>query len=187
MSEPDGSTNTVSAAPGEVRRLIHRGKKFSFEMVTVRLPGGAVVEREVVRHPGAVLIIPVLDSGELVLIRNYRIALGVSLYECPAGTMEPPEPAAECAARELVEETGYRAATIEPLGWFHTTPGLTDERMHVFLGRGLTPVGQDLEEDESISVEVVGVERAMAMIDGGEMTDAKSMLALLTARRRGLI
>jgi ADP-ribose pyrophosphatase len=169
------------------RRLLHKGRKFDFEMVDVRMPSGKTVQREIVRHPGAVLIVPVLDSGEVVLIRNFRISLERPLYECPAGTMEPPEPAEACAARELVEETGYEAATLVSLGWFYTTPGLTDEKMHAFVGKGLRPVGQDLEEDECISVCPVPREEAFAMIDRGEITDAKSMLALLLARRRGLL
>lgn len=156
-------------------------------MVNVRLPSGRTVEREVVRHPGAVLIIPVLASGEVVLIRNYRISLGMTILECPAGTLEPPEAPETCAARELIEETGYRAATMIPLGWFYTTPGLTDEKMFVFVAKDLTPVGQDLEDDECITVSPVGVEDAFTMIEQGEIRDAKSMLALLLARRRGLI
>ena len=175
------------AAPRAHRRLIHKGRKFDFEMVNVRMPSGQTVEREVVRHPGAVVIIPVLDSGEIALIRNFRLALETTLLECPAGTLEPPEPPETCAARELVEETGYRAATIVPLGWFYTTPGLTDEKMHAFLARGLEPVGQDLQEDECITVSPVAADEAFAMIDRGEITDAKSMLALLLARRRGLL
>lgn len=156
-------------------------------MVNVRLPSGRTVEREVVRHPGAVLIIPELASGEVVLIRNYRISLGMTILECPAGTLEPPEAPETCAARELIEETGYRAATMIPLGWFYTTPGLTDEKMFVFVAKDLTPVGQDLEDDECITVSPVGVEDAFTMIEQGEIRDAKSMLALLLARRRGLI
>jgi ADP-ribose pyrophosphatase len=156
-------------------------------MVNVRLPSGRTVEREVVRHPGAVLIVPVLDSGEIVLIRNYRIALRQTILECPAGTLEPPEPPETCAARELIEETGYRAATLQPLGWFHTTPGLTDETMHAFLARGLSPVGQDLQDDECITLFPVPADESFRMIDRGEIRDAKSMLALLLARRLGLL
>ncbi len=169
------------------RRLIHKGRKFDFEMVNVRLPSGRTVEREVVRHPGAVLIVPVLADNRVVLIRNYRIALGDTLFECPAGTLEPPEPPETCASRELIEETGYRAATMIPLGWFYTTPGLTDEKMFAYVAKDLTSVGQDLQDDECITVSPVPVDTAFAMIDRGEIADAKSMLALLLARRRGLI
>jgi ADP-ribose pyrophosphatase len=176
---------TMPLPTPDSRRVIHKGRKFDFEMVNVRLPSGRTVEREVVRHPGAVLIVPVLDSGEIVLIRNYRIALGQTILECPAGTLEPPEPPETCAARELIEETGYRAATIQPLGWFYTTPGLTDEKMHAFLARGLSPAGQDLQDDECITVSSVPAAEAFRMIDRGEIRDAKSMLALLLAQRLG--
>jgi ADP-ribose pyrophosphatase len=183
VSLPSSPAEPVECA----RRLIHKGRKFDFELVSVRTPRGATLEREVVRHPGAVVVVGTLEPDNVVLIRNHRIAIGRSLLECPAGTLEPPEPPETCARRELVEETGYQAATIEPLGWFYTTPGLTDEKMHAFLARGLRPVGQHLEEDEHITVQLVPVKTAMEMIDRGELTDAKSMLALLLARRRGLI
>jgi ADP-ribose pyrophosphatase len=92
-----------------------------------------------------------------------------------------------CAGRELIEETGYRAANIRSLGWFYTTPGLTDERMHAFAATGLVHVGQDLEDDETIDVEAVEPARVLGMIGSGEMRDAKSMLAVLLADRAGLL
>lgn len=170
------------------RTTLHRGRKFDFELLTVE-QRGKQTRREVVRHPGAVVIVPVMDDGRIVLIRNQRVALGgesgEQLWECCAGTIEPPEDPAVCAARELVEETGYRAATLRPLGWFYTTPGLTDERMHAFSATGLQLVGQELEEDESIIVESVPHRRVFDMIDSGDLRDAKSMLAILLAQRKG--
>ena len=168
------------------RRTLHKGRKFDFDLLTVR-QGGKDTFREVVRHPGAVVVVPILDDGRIVLIRNHRVALGegVRLWECCAGTMEPPEEPILCAGRELIEETGYRAATLSPLGWFYTTPGLTDERMHAFVATGLTHVGQDLEDDESIAVELVPAARVLDMIASGELRDAKSMLAILLAQRAG--
>lgn len=178
----DGATGGFSETS---RRLIHHGKKFDFEMVTVTFPGGRELSREVVRHPGAVVIVPVLDTGELVLIWNKRVSIGQKLLECPAGTLEKGEDPARCAGRELIEETGYEAATILPLGWFHTTPGLTDEKMYAYVAKGLTHVGQDLEEDEDIEVEIVGAGEALGRIDRGLFSDAKSMLAILLAHRGG--
>ena len=166
------------------RRTIHRGRKFDFDLLTVT-QGGKQSTREVVRHPGAVVIVPMLDDGRLVLIRNFRVSLGERLWECCAGTIEPPEDPVVCASRELIEETGYRAATLTPLGWFYTTPGLTDERMHAYFATGLTHIGQDLEDDEAILVEAVPVAQAFEMIDSGELRDAKSMLAILLAERAG--
>jgi ADP-ribose pyrophosphatase len=178
-------------ASGE-RRLIHRGKKFDLEMVRVAMPSGRTVEREVVRHPGAVCIVPVLEPGpvpapRLVMIRNRRFALGVELLEFPAGTLEPGEDPVQCAARELIEETGYRAERIQPLGTFFTTPGMTDERMHAYAASGLAPVGQDLEEDEQIRVEVVDASWALAAVDRGDLMDAKSIVSLFLALRRGVL
>jgi ADP-ribose pyrophosphatase len=180
-------THSTDAAPQVIsRRTIHAGRKFDFEILTVR-QRGRETQRENVRHPGAVVVVPVLDDGRIVLIRNHRVSVGERLWECCAGTMEPPEPPEACAARELVEETGYRAATIAPLGWFYTTPGLTDERMHAFIARGLSHVGQALEDDESIEVAALPVVRVLAMIDSGELRDAKSMAAILLAERAGLL
>ncbi|MBC7835457.1 MAG: NUDIX hydrolase [Phycisphaerales bacterium] len=166
------------------RRLIHKGKKFSFEMLTIR-PGSSTktYDREIVRHPGAVVIVPVLAPDELVMIRNRRVAVGEELWEFPAGTLEAGEAPETCAPRELIEETGYRAGETKPLGWFYTTPGMTDERMHAFLATDLNHVGQALEEDESIRVEVVQLSDAMAMLADGRLRDGKSMLALLLALR----
>src|SRR5262245_55411209 len=92
------------------RRVLHKGRKFNFEIVSVRSASGKQIEREVVRHPGAVVIVPVLDNGDVVMIRNRRIAIGDWILEFPAGTLEPPELPEKCAARELIEETGYKAA-----------------------------------------------------------------------------
>jgi ADP-ribose pyrophosphatase len=209
------------------RSLLHRGKKFDFELLTVQRPSGSTLKRENVRHPGAIVIVPILlgtptlragsvESAALhedpvrttgvpksiVLIRNFRISLAQPLLECCAGTIERPrlpdrdgqpqgfgpgEPPELCAARELIEETGYQAATLIPLGWFYTTPGLTDEQMFAFAATGLTYVGQKLEEDETIEVEIIPAARALDMIRTGELRDAKSILAILLAERAGLL
>lgn len=169
------------------RRTLHRGRKFDFESLTVRRPSGGELQREIVRHPGAVVVVPVLGDGRIVLIRNYRISVEQRLWECCAGTLEPPEDPAVCAGRELIEETGYRAGRIEPLGWFYTTPGLTDERMHAFIAQDLVQVGQSLEDDESIEVAPVPAAEALAMIDRGDLRDGKSIAAILLAERRGLL
>ncbi len=174
--------------------MIHKGRKFDFEMVSVQRPSGRVVQREVVRHPGAVIILPILPDGRVVAIRNYRIAVGARLYEFPAGTLEPPEAPEACAARELIEETGFQAATLAPLGWFHTTPGLTDEKMYAFVATSLVHVGQRLEEDEDIEVVGLTITEALTMLGQPGTTasapaacwsDAKSMLTLLLAQRAG--
>jgi ADP-ribose pyrophosphatase len=136
------------------------------------------------------VILPLLDGPEgrrVVMIRNRRPAVGKVLWELPAGTLEPPEAPETCAARELAEETGYRAATIEPLGRFYTTPGMTDELMWAFVATGLSEVGQRLEADEDLAVEPVAPGRVLAMIDSGELMDGKSVASILLAQRRGLL
>lgn len=174
------------------RELLHRGKKFDFERLSVRHPSGRTVQREVVRHPGAVVIVPLLPNGHVVLIRVFRIALERPSIECCAGTIERPatgpgEPPEACAARELIEETGYSARTLTPLPPFLTSPGLSNELMHPFVATGLTHVGQRLEEDEHIEVFDVPAAEALAMVARAQISDAKSMLALLLARDRGLL
>ena len=133
-------------------------------------------------------MLPLLNDGEgVVLIRNDRFALGQVLWELPAGTLEAGEDPGECAKRELEEEAGYRASRVESLGRFYTTPGMTDELMHAFIATGLVKTEQRLEQDERIQVACVPVDRALAMVDRGELMDAKSMLTLLIASRRGLL
>ncbi len=166
------------------------GKKFTVERVRLRGRGGAEVTREVIRHPGAVCILPLLTGEEgvrVVMIRNRRFAVGADLWELPAGTLEPDEPPIETAGRELIEETGYEASDIEPIASFYTTPGMTDERMHGFVARGLRDVGQRLEEGEEIRVEVVSAAEALGLIDSGELVDGKSIALLLIADRMGLL
>jgi ADP-ribose pyrophosphatase len=169
------------------RQLIHKGAKFDFEELAWIGREGKTIRRQVVRHPGAVIILPILPGGDLLLIRSFRPATGQSLLEFPAGTLEPPEPPETCAGRELVEETGYRAASLRPLGRFYTSPGLSDELMHAFVATDLSHVGQDLQEDEELEVITLSPARALDAIDSGELLDAKSILILLRAAREGLI
>jgi len=172
------------------RRTVLRGAKFDFEEVTLAGSDGQPLRRQFVRHPGAVVVLPVLetDAGiEIVFVRNARFAVGRRLLELPAGTLDAGEDAASCARRELIEETGYEPAEIEPIRSYYTTPGLTDELMHAFVARGLRQVGQSLEPDEDLTVERVEAGAALRAVESGELSDAKSMLALLLADRLGMI
>ncbi len=175
------------------RILLHKGAKFDLERVTVLARSGKPVQREVIRHPGAVCVLPILDpespgaEHRVVAISNVRPALGRSLIELCAGTLEPGEDPALCAGRELIEETGYQAEQITPIGTFYTTPGMTDELMHAFVATGLTHVGQDLEADEDIEVLTLTLSRTLELIDSGEFADAKSILTVLLALRQNLI
>lgn len=134
--------------------------------------------RDTVQHPGAVAILPILDDGSICLIRNYRVAVGQTLIEIPAGTLEPGEDPAQNASRELAEETGYRAATIEKLREFTMSPGILNERMHLFLARGLQAGPTALEPGEQIETLVVPFRRAMEMATSGEIEDAKTLVGL---------
>ncbi|MBX3378854.1 MAG: NUDIX hydrolase [Phycisphaeraceae bacterium] len=170
------------------RTTVRHGRKFDFEVVSVAMPGGRTLQVDLVRHGGAAVILPVLEAAggkSVVFVRNHRYSIGRPLLEIPAGTLEKGEQPIVCAGRELIEETGYRAANIEPLVEFLPSPGMSDERMYTFLATGLTHVGQDLEEDESIEVEIVPAADAIAMASDGRLEDGKSILAVLLAARLG--
>lgn len=161
-----------------VNEILLTAKKFSVERRTLRDPNGKTIEREVVVHPGAVVILPVLDRKRIVMIRNFRYSVNEELLELPAGTAEPDEPAIETARRELEEETGYRAETMTPLAEFYASPGVMTELMRAFVAEGLTKIEQRLEADERIKVEVVTVARAREMLAKGELRDGKTMATL---------
>jgi len=170
------ATPDPAASPA---KRVFTGAKFAVDRVHLTGRDGRTVERELVVHPGAVIVLPVLDDGRVVMIRNQRFAVGERLWELPAGTLEPNEPAADCAGRELIEETGYRADRIEPLTRFYTSPGFTNEEMHAFLATGLTHVGQQLEATEQIEVEIRPMSQVLAMVREGEIADGKTIAALL--------
>ena len=140
-------------------------------------------EFEIIRHPGGAAILPVLPDGRVLLIRQFRPAIGEMVYEIPAGRLEPGESPGSCAARELTEEAGYAAAEILPLGSFWSTVGFCDERVYLFLGRALSAVEQQLEADEVISLCPMSIDEALNKISSGEILDSKTQLALLQYRR----
>lgn len=149
---------------------------------TVRLPSGKTAEREVVAHPEVVATIPVLDDGRIVLVRQYRAAVQRILLEVPAGGIDPGESAEEAAHREMIEETGYRVGRMERIYGFYSSPGFCTEYMHLLLCEGLQP-GTPTEATDQIEVVALGIEDAVGRI-GGEIADAKSILALLYYRQR---
>jgi len=134
---------------------------------------------EIVEHPGAAVILPLLDDGRVVLISNYRIALDRELLELPAGTLDPPESPLECARRELAEETGYQAGSLTPLVAFYSTPGICTEQMHVFVARDLRPGPQALGAGEEIRLEPMDYAEALRAVGDGRIVDAKTIAALL--------
>lgn len=166
------------------RDMVYEGKRINLERMIVRTPNGRETVREVVRHPGAVVILPITEDGKVAFVRNVRVAVDQALLELPAGTLEPPEQPADCAARELIEETGYRAGRIEPLGRFYTGPGFCDEDMHAFVATGLVAGDAAPEAGEQIVVELIDYQDALAMCTDGRLRDGKSIAVLLMHESR---
>lgn len=162
----------------------YRGRSISVFAEEVELPNGRRVTLDIVRHPGAAAVVPFVSEDEVLLIRQFRHAAGGTIFEVPAGKLDGGEDPQACAARELEEEAGQRAGRLERLGEIWTTPGFTDERIHLFAAFELEPVAQRLEADEVIEVVRVRLDRALEMIWTGELRDAKSALALLHAAHR---
>lgn len=163
------------------RRQIFKGRVVDLSVDQVRMPNGKSTELEVIRHPGAAAMVPLTDSGEVLLVRQYRYATGGWLVEVPAGKLDEGEAPEICAARELEEEVGMKPAELLPLGWIWTTPGFTDERIWLYLCRGLSPAQQNLEDDEVLTVESRSLPEAIEMVHRGEICDGKSVCALLRA------
>jgi ADP-ribose pyrophosphatase len=171
------------------QRVLHRGRFITFRIDTIEDPDGGRHAREVVEHPGAVCIVPVHGS-EVLMVRQFRTAVGEVVLELPAGTLDrradgSVEPPDEAAPRELGEETGYRARAWRPLGRFWTAPGFTEELMHLYLATDLVPLegytGPDV--DERLEVQAVDWREAVAMAEDGRIADAKSIIGLLRLAR----
>jgi ADP-ribose pyrophosphatase len=163
---------------------VYDGRIVKLDVEEVRIPNGNLVTLEIIRHRGAAAVVPVDEEGRAVLIRQYRHATSGYLLEVPAGTLDPGEAPEACALREVEEETGLRAAHLTSLGWIWTTPGFTDEKIWLYLATGLTPTAQAHESDEVITVERLPLAEAARMAASGEITDGKSVCALLRASSR---
>ena len=176
---------TPGDAPGMLTsERVYDGRLLTVDRDTVRNPAGTRIELEVVRHPGAAAVVPFLDPLDsddptVLLIQQYRYAAGGMIWEIPAGVLRPGEDPATCARRELREETGATAKTIEHLTTIYTTPGFTDERIHLFMATGITPGEPHQEEDELIAVQALPLSRVLEMIRDGAVVDGKSITALL--------
>lgn len=160
---------------------IYKGRVVDLMLERADLPNGRSVELEIIRHPGAAAVVPLQEDGRVVVIRQYRHAVGGMIYEIPAGRLERDEDPLDCARRELAEEVGQRAERWERLGSIWTTPGFTDEKIHIFLARGLRPVAQALEQDEVIEVEEHPLKELIEMIRRGEIMDGKTICGLMLA------
>ncbi len=161
------------------KELLLVTSRFSVEEVDRKTPDGQTRTRAVVRHPGAVTIIPMVDEDHVCLIHNFRVSVDRTLIELPAGTLEPPEPPDQAADRELVEETGYRAGKLREVHGFYLSPGILDERMHLYVATNLEMVGAAREPGEEIENLVVSWSEAMRMVESREIQDAKTIAGLL--------
>jgi ADP-ribose pyrophosphatase len=162
----------------------YRGRQLRVRRERHALPDGRRISVDAVRVPAVAYILPLLDDGRVVLIRQYRAIVGAEIWELPAGTIETGESPEACARRELVEEAGYEAGRLEPLGEALADPGLTDERIFLFVARDLQPVARGLDADEHIEVEAAPLEEAYRMADAGEILDAGTLVALYRFRSR---
>jgi ADP-ribose pyrophosphatase len=162
--------------------ILFEGQRFRVERAVQVTPDGARHVREVVRHPGAVVVLPLLDDGRICFVRNYRVAVAETLIELPAGTLEPDEDPKETALRELAEETGYRAGRIEHLFTFWMSPGILDERMYLYLAENLTPGPMALEAGEDIRPLLCTWQEVLEMAERGDIRDAKTLVGLLHYR-----
>jgi ADP-ribose pyrophosphatase len=165
---------------------VYTGRVINLDVDLVEFPNGSTGELELFRHPGASAVVPFLsdptgDDPQILLIRQYRYAAGGYLYEIPAGRLDPGEDPATCAHRELREETGCTATTMRHLYTMYTTPGFTDERIHIFLATGLTQGEHAREADEFLTVEPVRLAKALEMVKSGEIDDGKTAVGILFA------
>jgi ADP-ribose pyrophosphatase len=165
---------------------IHTGRIIKLDRDRVRYPDDSEADLEIIRHPGASAVVPFLtdpqgDDPQILLLRQYRYAAEGYIYEIPAGRLDPDEDPAACAARELKEETGCTARSIEPLFTMLTTPGFTDERIHLFLATDLTHGQSAREADEFVDIVVMRLSEALELVQRGDIPDGKTALGILYA------
>lgn len=177
----------MNEKPGAISsRRAYDGRVISLDVDTVRFPNGTIGELEMIRHPGASAVVPFLDDPgaadpRIVLIRQYRYAADDYVFEIPAGRLDKDEAPEACARRELREETGYTAERMVRMTTFYTTPGFTDESIHLFAASTLTAGSSSLEPDEILELHTVPLSAALSMIARGEIKDGKTMIGLLFA------
>ena len=172
----------------QAAKPVKRGFRVEATTERVELPNGTLLDLDIVRHPGAAAVVPFVSEHDVLLIRQYRHAAGGMILEVPAGKLDPGEPPEACAARELAEEAGQRPGRLLRTGAIWTTPGFTDERITLFAAFELTPVPRNPDDDELIEVLRMPLAAALRLVWSGELSDAKSALALIhAARYKGLL
>jgi ADP-ribose pyrophosphatase len=157
---------------------IYQGKVIKLKIKKVTLPDGKIGTREVIEHPGAVAIVAITDEDKLVVVRQFRKPLERTIVEIPAGKLEKKEDPLQCAKRELEEETGYNCSNLEKIGAFYTTPGFSDQIIHVYYTNELSKGVQQTDSDEFVDVMEITVEEAVRMVETGEIIDAKTIFAV---------
>ena len=156
---------------------IYQGQVVNLKVKEVELPDGQISTREVVEHNGGAVVIP-YHQGQVILIKQFRKAAEEVLYELPAGMLEEDEEPSNCAQRELEEETGYRAASLEKVSQFYTSPGFTSEELHLYLATDLTEYEQQMDEHEFVEVEEIPIEKIEKKLASGQFKDAKTIIGL---------
>jgi ADP-ribose pyrophosphatase len=159
--------------------IVHTGRKIRVGLDVTTLPDGREIRRDAIFHPGAAVILPVLADGRVCLLRNERFVTGETLWELPAGTLEPDEPPEQAARRELEEETGYQAARWRKLAEFYASPGVMNEILHLFVAEDLSPGPTRHEADEQIETHLVAFEQALGWAVDGTIRDGKTITGLL--------
>lgn len=165
------------------KKEIYKARVFDLYSATVN-EAGKEYQREIIQHRGSAVIVPIFEDKSVGMVKQFRLAADKFLLELPAGTLDPGETPRDAAFREVEEEIGYKAETMEQLTEFYVSPGFLDEKMHVFLATEMTETGQNLDVDEILTVVRITFDDAFAKIASGEIEDAKSMVGLILAGRR---
>lgn len=162
--------------------ILYQGRAIALRLDKLRTPSGRTVKYEIIDHHGSVSLVPVDEQGRIYFVRQYRHAAGMEMLELPAGSLEEGEAPEACAAREIREETGMAAGSLKEIGGFYLAPGYSTEYMHVFLATNLSRNPLMADADEFLSVETMTIAEALKLAESGQLSDSKSLAALLLAR-----